>query len=190
MTPSEDTVLLTVPVQKDLKAQAEAILKENGLTPGRAVNAFYRQIVFHGGLPFAFSLPDDAAALSGDEIDSALQQGYADLLAGRAEPVSEDGGYALWLTKSAREDLAALERYAETEAPGLYQTITKALESLDALPERCPRLTTAPWNMLGCRLYAVGPARIYYLVSRADRQVTALRVFHTNDPEPDTKKDA
>lgn len=42
-----------------VKQQAEAVLAELGITPSAAITMFYKQIIHHGGLPFAVALPNE-----------------------------------------------------------------------------------------------------------------------------------
>ena len=45
-------------IDRNVKAQAEAILSKIGLPRSVAIDAFYRQIIFHGGIPFALTVPE------------------------------------------------------------------------------------------------------------------------------------
>ena len=45
-------------IDKDIKAQAEAILSQLGLPRSVAIDAFYRQIIIHGGMPFSLTIHD------------------------------------------------------------------------------------------------------------------------------------
>ena len=46
------TETIRIKVDSELKAAAEAVLRELGLSLNMAINIFLRQIVFHNGLPF------------------------------------------------------------------------------------------------------------------------------------------
>jgi DNA-damage-inducible protein J len=39
-------------MEPEVKAEAEKILEECGLSPSRGINLFYRQVILHRGLPF------------------------------------------------------------------------------------------------------------------------------------------
>jgi len=47
-------------VEPALKRDAEAILRELGMTPTEAITLFYRQVSFHNGLPFSVRIPNAA----------------------------------------------------------------------------------------------------------------------------------
>lgn len=49
-------------VDRDLKNNAETIIKEVGLTPTAIINGLYRKIVATGKIPFDFSLTQDQMA--------------------------------------------------------------------------------------------------------------------------------
>ena len=44
-------------IDADLKALAEAVLEEIGLSPTDAINIYYRQIVYNQGIPFKLVKP-------------------------------------------------------------------------------------------------------------------------------------
>ena len=44
-------------IDADIKMQAENILSRIGLPRSVAIDAFYRQIIIHGGLPFSLTIP-------------------------------------------------------------------------------------------------------------------------------------
>jgi DNA-damage-inducible protein J len=52
------TEMIHARVTPELKAEAEAVLAELGLTPTAAIRAFYRQIVLRKKLPFNVSIPN------------------------------------------------------------------------------------------------------------------------------------
>ena len=45
-------------IDEDLKAEAEDILKQLGLTTSQAINLYFSQIVLNRGMPFDVRLPD------------------------------------------------------------------------------------------------------------------------------------
>ena len=45
-------------IDLNVKKQAEAILSSLGLPRSVAIDAFYRQIIIHGGIPFALTIPE------------------------------------------------------------------------------------------------------------------------------------
>ena len=44
-------------IDLNVKTQAEAILSRLGLPRSVAIDAFYRQIIIHGGIPFSLTIP-------------------------------------------------------------------------------------------------------------------------------------
>ncbi|MBR3001673.1 MAG: type II toxin-antitoxin system RelB/DinJ family antitoxin, partial [Oscillospiraceae bacterium] len=45
-------------IDSNVKKQAEAILSRIGLPRSVAIDAFYRQIIIHGGIPFSLTIPE------------------------------------------------------------------------------------------------------------------------------------
>ena len=45
-------------IDLNIKTQAEAILTSIGLPRSVAIDAFYRQIIMHGGIPFSLTIPE------------------------------------------------------------------------------------------------------------------------------------
>ena len=83
-------------IEPDVKEQAESILSALGISASNAINMFYKQIILNRGLPFEVKLPAgrpvNVTELSDAELNVELEQGYADMVAGR--------------TKSARQAFA------------------------------------------------------------------------------------
>lgn len=52
------TGMIRARVSPELKARAEAILAEIGLSPSDAIRMFYRQVTLRAGLPFAARIPN------------------------------------------------------------------------------------------------------------------------------------
>lgn len=46
-------------IDEELKAEAEDILRQLGLTTSQAINLYFSQIVLQRGMPFDVRLPDD-----------------------------------------------------------------------------------------------------------------------------------
>ncbi len=76
-----------------MKDRAEAILSELGVSASSAITMFYKQIIMQRGLPFDVRLPSrHPSSLSGmsvDELESALDAGYTDVMEGRTRPATE-----------------------------------------------------------------------------------------------------
>ena len=45
-------------IDQNIKSQAEAILSRIGLPRSVAIDLYYRQIIMHGGIPFALTIPE------------------------------------------------------------------------------------------------------------------------------------
>ncbi len=76
-------------IEPDVKEQAESILAALGIPASNAITMFYKQIIMQRGLPFDVKLPAarfvDVSALTGEEIDTELEKGFADISAGRTK---------------------------------------------------------------------------------------------------------
>lgn len=59
------TATIRARAEPDLKAEAEAVLAQLGLTPTQAITLYYREIVRERGIPFPLRLPGAAAAKNG-----------------------------------------------------------------------------------------------------------------------------
>lgn len=57
----------TVLMKIDLKAAAEAVLSRLGLSMNTAINIFFRQVIFHNGMPFDVESPKKDGANSDKE---------------------------------------------------------------------------------------------------------------------------
>lgn len=65
-------------VEPDIKLKAEAILERIGLPRSVAIDMFYRQIIYHNGLPFIPVIPSEPKAIedmSDTEINAKLSRG-------------------------------------------------------------------------------------------------------------------
>ena len=67
-------------VEPELKHQAEALLRELGLSATAAITLFYRQVTMHRGLPFEVKIPnaETTEALHQAESGASLSE-YATL---------------------------------------------------------------------------------------------------------------
>jgi DNA-damage-inducible protein J len=54
------TTAITVRLDPQVKKDAQAILKELGLTTTQAVSLFFKQVSLNKGLPFAVEIPNEA----------------------------------------------------------------------------------------------------------------------------------
>lgn len=81
-----------VKIEPDIKEQAEEILTKLGIPVSLAITIFYKQIIFHKGLPFDLKLPPhplDISKLSKEELDKELKKGMADIQAGNVVSAEE-----------------------------------------------------------------------------------------------------
>lgn len=56
--PAVKTANINARIDLNIKTQAEAILSRIGLPRSVAIDAFYRQIIMHGGIPFSLTIPE------------------------------------------------------------------------------------------------------------------------------------
>lgn len=80
-------------VEPDIKAQAESIMEQLGLSASAAINMFYRQVIYWNGLPFRPSIPmvtpKSYDELTKEEFDSAMAIGLAQAKAGQSAPTDK-----------------------------------------------------------------------------------------------------
>ena len=63
------TEMIRARVDSQLKADAEAVLHELGLTASDAIRLFYKQLAMRKGLPFDVKLPNAATRQAMQELD-------------------------------------------------------------------------------------------------------------------------
>ena len=56
--PAVKTANVNARIDLNIKTQAEAILTSIGLPRSVAIDAFYRQIIMHGGIHFSLTIPE------------------------------------------------------------------------------------------------------------------------------------
>ena len=87
------TANLYARIELELKEQAETILAALGIPASNAITMFYKQIILQRGIPFEMKLPErkpvDMNALSQEQLNTELQKGYDDVLAGRTKPADQ-----------------------------------------------------------------------------------------------------
>lgn len=76
-----------VRIDSNTKTQAEAILRQLGVTPSGLINMLYHQVILTGKIPFDVSLPVREPIVTGDmseeEVMKLVQRGVDDVKAGR-----------------------------------------------------------------------------------------------------------
>ena len=65
-------------IDANIKAEAEAILSRLGLPRSVAIDAFYRQIIIHGGIPFSLTVPASSLSARGEMTDLEFHKIMAD----------------------------------------------------------------------------------------------------------------
>ena len=68
------TEMIRARVEPDLKREAEALLRELGMSATEAITLFYKQVTMHRGLPFEVKVPnaDTGEALQQAESGAGL----------------------------------------------------------------------------------------------------------------------
>ncbi len=90
----EKTATLNLRVDPSVKQNAEKVLKQLGVPMSVAIDMYLKQISLTGGIPFPISLPKAPASIDTDrmtaeEINARLEEGYADMRAGRIQDASD-----------------------------------------------------------------------------------------------------
>lgn len=84
---------LYVRIEPELKKEAENILETLGIPASNAITMFYKQIIFHRGLPFDVKIPSscslDINSMTESEINERLEKGYMDVIEGRMTDAEE-----------------------------------------------------------------------------------------------------
>lgn len=78
-------------VENNVKIEAEDILQKLGIPVSVVINALYRQIIYHQGVPFSLKIPSELKTIDGmsdAELDAKLQHSYAQSLAGEGRPMN------------------------------------------------------------------------------------------------------
>lgn len=65
-------------IEPSLKAEAEAIFAQLGLSTSEAISLFYRQVSLHHGLPFEVRLPSKDTKHAMEELESGQGRRYRD----------------------------------------------------------------------------------------------------------------
>ena len=82
-----------VRIDSKVKADAEAILVQLGVTPSALITMLYHHVILTGGVPFDVRLPCRepicAGNMSEEEVMSLVQKGVDDVKAGRVKSLEE-----------------------------------------------------------------------------------------------------
>ena len=79
--PATKTANVNARIDANVKTQAEKILSKIGLPRSVAIDAFYRQIIMHGGIPFSLTVPKTTIPVFDDMTASEFNQMMATGLA-------------------------------------------------------------------------------------------------------------
>jgi len=70
---------VNVRVSKEVKVNAESVLKALNISMSSAIDLYLREIAFHRGLPFAVRIPNEVTLRAMREVEqSADLEGYSD----------------------------------------------------------------------------------------------------------------
>jgi addiction module RelB/DinJ family antitoxin len=87
------TALIQVRVDRDLKNEMDELFNSLGLDTSTAIRMFLKQVERRRGLPFDVTLPSktplEYESLSCEQFDAELDEGLADLNAGRVMSSSQ-----------------------------------------------------------------------------------------------------
>lgn len=81
------TATVNVRIQEDIKEKAEKILESLGISRATAIEMFYRQIVFHNGIPFQVAMPSNAP--TEENLDTLLASSLKDFMQGKTYSADE-----------------------------------------------------------------------------------------------------
>ena len=86
---SGKTANVVARVEPEVKAQAELIMEQLGISASTAINMFYRQIIRWNGMPFRPTLaaPQALDELTPAEFDAAMSAGLREAQAGQSRPL-------------------------------------------------------------------------------------------------------
>ena len=80
-------------VEPEIKEKAEQVLSQLGIPMSNAIGMFLRQIIMQRGIPFDMKLPvrkpGAIGTMSAAELNTELEKGYADVVAGRLHDLND-----------------------------------------------------------------------------------------------------
>ncbi len=79
-------------IDKNVKDQAEDILRQLGIPVSVVINTLYHQIIARNGVPFSITLPTKPRSLdelTQSELDAKLQHSYEQSLSRQGKPMDE-----------------------------------------------------------------------------------------------------
>lgn len=87
--PATKTANVNVRIDQNVKSQAEAILSKIGLPRSVAIDLYYRQIIMHGGIPFAVTISEPSLPIREKMTKSQFDQ----MMAKGLEQAKTDDSY-------------------------------------------------------------------------------------------------
>ena len=87
--PATKTANVNVRIDQNVKSQAEAILSKIGLSRSVAIDLYYRQIIMHGGIPFAVTISEPSLPIREKMTKSQFDQ----MMAKGLEQAKTDDSY-------------------------------------------------------------------------------------------------
>ncbi len=87
------TAVVNARIDSSIKKEAESILSQFGLTRAKAIDAFYREIIIHGGLPFSLTVSQNKVPsydeMSKGEFNQMLANGISQIKEGKTATMDE-----------------------------------------------------------------------------------------------------
>ena len=83
---------VTARVEPEVKAEAEAIIDQLGLSVSAVINSLYRQIILRNGIPYTLTIPNAPKArdeMTRAEFDTMMETGLAQAKDGDSIPADE-----------------------------------------------------------------------------------------------------
>ncbi len=91
--PAVKTANVNARIDSSIKTQAEGILSQLGLPRSVAIDAFYRQIIICGGIPFSLTVPQNKVPaydeMSKSEFNQMLSNGISQIKEGKTVSMDE-----------------------------------------------------------------------------------------------------
>ena len=83
---------VTARVEPEVKAEAEAIIDQLGLSVSAVINSLYKQIILRNGLPYTLTVPSAPKArdeMTRAEFDAMMETGLTQAKNGESIPAEE-----------------------------------------------------------------------------------------------------
>ncbi len=84
---------LYVRIEPEVKEEAEQILSSLGVSSSSAINMFYKQIIYCGGLPFEVKLPGpphlDMTQWTDEQFTEEIEKGFQAIREGRSMSIDD-----------------------------------------------------------------------------------------------------